>query len=370
MERKTPTQVGLAALFASLLAVCSNVAVGRESPVTTSGIRSDFVCTHDAGPSVVSQDANAQRLFAYARHLDYLYGGRDFKSENVDDFNRISRYYRIASAFGNADATEALRDLQWRLNDNTYDGVISQLRRNRTEEVERLTTLLSQQYPSRGYWFQANRFAQAYNLHEAFILYRKAADLGNAEAQYRLAQYLDVESVVLAKAFGAKAKDIAFALPLYRCAAQQGHGGAMYELAIKQVDNRRYTEAMAGFQQAIMMGENGAAFRLREAFGDKSNWPPSLAMAKDAARYERYEKIRIFLIDERKFAPRVPDLNSIVPLPPAALPEWNGTFLWKNEQLTPSEAPSETLVAQMAKAKRLDARTGLPEAGKPKDMVP
>jgi hypothetical protein len=59
-----------------------------------------------------------------------------------------------------------------------------------------------------------------------------------------------------------------------------------------------------------------------------------------------------------------------VPLPPAALPEWNGTFQWKKEQLTPLEVPSETLVAQMAKDKSLDARTGLPEAGKSKDMVP
>lgn len=33
---------------------------------------------------------------------DYLLEGRDFDSESVDEFNRISRYYRIASAHGNA----------------------------------------------------------------------------------------------------------------------------------------------------------------------------------------------------------------------------------------------------------------------------
>lgn len=247
-------KVILAGLFASLLAACSNVTVGRESPIEASGIRSDFVCTQDTGLSVVPQDSDAQRLFIYARHLEYLHVG-DFNSGSVDEFNRISRYYRIASAYGNADATEALRDLQWRLTDDTYSGVLTQLRRNREEEAERLTTLLTQQYPSRGYLRQANIYAQAWNLPEAFILYRKAADLGNAKAQYRLAQYLDVNSGVLGKAVGAKAKDIAFALPLYRCAAQQGHGGAMYELAIKQADDRRYAEAMAGFQQAVMMGE-------------------------------------------------------------------------------------------------------------------
>lgn len=108
-----------------------------------------------------------------------------------------------------------------------------------------------------------------------------------------------------------------------------------------------------------MEGNAAAAYRLREAFGEGSNSTRSLGVAKDAARYERYEKIRIFLIQEEQFAPRVPDLDRIVPLPPAALPEWNGEFLWKSEQLEPREAPSETLVARMAKAKTLDSRTGL-----------
>ncbi|MBI6721947.1 DUF6396 domain-containing protein [Pseudomonas syringae] len=357
-------KVILAGLFVSLLAAWSDVTVGRESPIEASGIRSDFVCTQDTGLSVVPQNSDAQGLFLYARHLEYLHEG-DFNSGSVDEFNRISRYYRIASAYGNADATEALRALQWRLIDDSYDGVVTQLRRNREREAERLTTLLTQQYPSRGYLLQASIYAQAWNLTGAFILYRKAADLGNAQAQYRLAQYLDVNSIAMAKAFGAKAKDIAFALPLYRCAAQQGHGGAMYELAIKQAKDRRYPEAMAGFQQAAMMGEAAAAFRLREAFGEQANGPLSLGRESDAARYERYEKIRIFLIDEQNFAPRVPDLNQIVPLPPAALPEWDGTFLWKPEQHAPRETPSETLMAHMAKAKGLDPLTGLPKDAAP-----
>ncbi|WP_324739626.1 SEL1-like repeat protein [Pseudomonas veronii] len=352
---------GLAALFASLLAVCSNTAVGRESPLEASGVRSDFVCTHDVSP--FPQNTDAQRLFDYARHLDYLLKrrvkGRDFGSESVDELNRISRYYRIASAHGNAKATEALHYLQWRLTDTTYDGVPTRLRRNREEETKRLRELLTQQSPSRGYWLQAGMFRQAWNLREALVLFRKAADMGDAESQFLLAEYLDVDSIIGPAAFGAKAKDKAFALPLYRCAAQQGHGGAMYELAIKQIDERRYAEAMAGFQQAVMEGNAAAAYRLREAFGEGSNSTRSLGVAKDAARYERYEKIRIFLIQEEQFAPRVPDLDRIVPLPPAALPEWNGEFLWKSEQLEPREAPSETLVARMAKAKTLDSRTGL-----------
>ncbi|MEE4619676.1 DUF6396 domain-containing protein [Pseudomonas alliivorans] len=357
-------KVMLAGLFASLLAAWSNVSIARESPIEASGIRSDFVCTQDAGVSVGPQNSDAQRLFLYARHLEYLHEG-DFDRGSIDEFNRISRYYRIASAYGNADATEALRALQWKLIDDSYDGVVTQLRRNREKEAERLTTLLTQQYPSRGYLLQANIYAQAWNLTDAFILYRKAADLGNAQAQYRLAQYLDVHSTAMAKAFGANAKDIAFALPLYRCAAQQGHGSAMYQLAIKQAEDRRYPEAITGLQQAAMMGETAAAFRLREAFGEQANGPLSLGMKSDAARYERYEKIRSFLIHEQNFAPRVPDVNQIVPLPPAALPEWDGAFLWKKEQNASRETPSETLIAHMAKAKGLDPMTGLSKDAAP-----
>ncbi|MDU8359280.1 DUF6396 domain-containing protein [Pseudomonas syringae group sp. J309-1] len=349
-----------AGLFASLLAIWSNVTVGKESPIEASGIRRDFVCTQDTGPSVVPQDSDAQRLFLYAHHLEYMREG-DFNSASLDEFNRISRYYRIASAYGNADATEALRSLQWKLIDDSYDGVVTELRRNRQKETERLATLLTQQYPSRGYLLQAAMYAQEWNLTEALTLYRKAADLGNAQAQHRLAEYLDVNSIAMSKAFGAKAKDIAFALPLYRCAAQQGHGGAMYALAIKQARDRHYAEAMAGFQQAVMMGETAAAARLVDAFNEKASGPETLGMKSDAARYERYEKIRIFLIDEQNFDPRVPDLNQIVPLPPAALPEWDGTFQWKKEQLAPQEAPSETLMGKMAKAKGLDPQTGLPK---------
>ncbi len=360
----TPMKVILAGLCASLIAAWSNVSVGRESPIEASGIRTDFVCTQDKGPSVVPQDSDAQRLFLYARHLESLHEG-DFITGNVDEINRLSRYYRIASAYGNADATEALRALQWRLIDDSYDGVVTEFRRNRQKESDRLTTVLTQQYPSRGYLLQTSMYEQIWNLTEAFILYRKAADLGNAQAQYRLAQYLDVNSIAGAKAFGAKAKDIAFALPLYRCAAQQGHGGAMYELAIKQAADRRYPEAMAELQQAAMMGEAAAAYRLREAFDEKASGPETLGMKSDAARYERYEKIRIFLIDEQNFDPRVPELNQIVPLPPAALPEWDGTFQWKKEQLAPQEAPSETLMGKMAKAKGLDPQTGLPKDAAP-----
>jgi hypothetical protein len=56
-----------------------------------------------------------------------------------------------------------------------------------------------------------------------------------------------------------------------------------------------------------------------------------------------------------------------VPLPPAKLPPWDGTFQCQKEQDTaaPPAKPSEELIAGLAREKHLDPATGLPlEQGK------
>jgi len=51
-----------------------------------------------------------------------------------------------------------------------------------------------------------------------------------------------------------------------------------------------------------------------------------------------------------------------VPLPPAQLPAWDGTFQWQKEQdaAQPPQKPAESLVAKLAREKNLDPATGLP----------
>ncbi|MCA8066412.1 DUF6396 domain-containing protein [Burkholderia sp. AU38729] len=63
--------------------------------------------------------------------------------------------------------------------------------------------------------------------------------------------------------------------------------------------------------------------------------------------------------------PLVPDIDRIVPLPPAKLPPWDGTFQWKKDQhaATPPLKPSDELINKMAKARHLDLATGLPLSG-------
>jgi hypothetical protein len=62
--------------------------------------------------------------------------------------------------------------------------------------------------------------------------------------------------------------------------------------------------------------------------------------------------------------PKVPELDQIVPLPPAKLPKWDGTFQWLKEyqaKVAP-EKPSDELIAKLAKAKGLDPASGMPLA--------
>jgi hypothetical protein len=58
---------------------------------------------------------------------------------------------------------------------------------------------------------------------------------------------------------------------------------------------------------------------------------------------------------------KVPDIDQIVPLPPATLPPWDGTFRWQKEQdaAVPPQKPSDELIERLSKDKNLDPATGL-----------
>jgi hypothetical protein len=87
-------------------------------------------------------------------------------------------------------------------------------------------------------------------------------------------------------------------------------------------------------------------------------------LTNDPERAKRYSQIWKFLNDRDGLNPKVPDIDQIVPLPPAKLPPWDGTFQWQKEQdaAKPPQKPDEQLVQRLAREKNLDAATGLPLA--------
>jgi TPR repeat protein len=186
----------------------------------------------------------------------------------------------------------------------------------------------------------------------ALRYYRKAADEGNAQAQYYVGDKLEPVDVAPA-----------VAIRMYRCAAEQMHGKAAVVLGIILSENREYREALEVLQLGVAGGNESAAWRLSQAF----QYQPAedmyyLGQVEDPERAERYKKISRILSGYSYANPKVPEINDIVPLPPAKLPPWDGKLQWLEERLAnvPPEKPSEALIQRLAKEKLLDPATGRP----------
>lgn len=156
----------------------------------------------------------------------------------------------------------------------------------------------------------------------------------------------------------------AIAREMWRCAAEQGDGAAANKLGVVLTVDRDYSGAVSAFQLAVQAGNAQAAYNLETGFDGPaaSDRIRYLALPKDAERSRRYELIRSFISKNEERNPMVPDIEQIVPLPPAPLPAWDGTFQWEKERAAakPPEKPSNELVNRLARDKHLDPLTGLP----------
>lgn len=91
-----------------------------------------------------------------------------------------------------------------------------------------------------------------------------------------------------------------------------------------------------------------------EAYLGQTQVDPELA--------RRYEAIGKILSDYDYRDPKVPEIDAIVPQPPAKLPPWDGKLQWLENHkanVLPT-IPSEQRIAEMAKAKGLDPKTCRP----------
>ncbi|WP_236064736.1 DUF6396 domain-containing protein [Klebsiella pneumoniae] len=126
----------------------------------------------------------------------------------------------------------------------------------------------------------------------------------------------------------------------------------------------KYREAVEAFQLGVAAGDGSSARFLANGF----NGPiPSdelyyLAQQPDPERARRYKVISKILSNYSYASPVIPEINDIVPLPPAPLPEWDGKLKWLEEREAniPPPAPDATLIEKLAKAKQLNPATGRP----------
>ena len=339
-------------LSSLLLAACDNGSVPTHSPQDTSlnplteiKAKLAFTCAHEQIPV---PSAETDELFQYAR---WLQKNNLLKQDKTVDAE-IERLYRIAAENGNY---KAIINLQ--------NGAMRGHFMLRSADHLRLSQQLIDAHVATGYYFVSlflknGSAGLKQDTAMALRYLRKAADHGSAQAQFEVGEKLAPIDI---------APDVA--RQMHRCAAEQGHGDAAVDLGIDLKYEGRYQEAVEIIQMGVKAGSESAAGRLEEAFRGP---PPTdtlyyLDQQKDLERAERYEAIWSVLADYSYADPKVPEINEILPLPPAKLPAWDGKLQWLEARLAnvPPKKPSEALIQQLAKAKVLEPATGKPMPGSP-----
>jgi len=328
--------------LALALCACSN----KDNPMITqadmSAVRAKlaFTCVHEAD-HLPPLDPQADALFKYALSLE--------KQDGPKDYNSAARHYRIAAAYGHYKAN---RNLQLLVSEG-----FAQSPHAPNETINLVEQLIAAGIPG-GYYDMGHYLELGYGVRKddskARVYFRKAADMGSPEAQYYVGDLLSPRD---------RAPDIS--RKMMQCATDQGYGKAASYLGIDLKTNKLYPESAEAFQKGAKAGDEQSARFLANGFDtNSSDVLYSLALRSDPERSRRYKLITKFLGDNDGLNPKVPDIDQIVPLPPAKLPPWDGTFQWQREQdaATPPQKPDEKLVERLAREKNLDPATGLPLA--------
>ncbi|WP_437128516.1 SEL1-like repeat protein [Pseudomonas alvandae] len=314
-------------------------------PLTEIEAKLAFTCKHETIPA---PSAESDVLFQYAR---WLQKNNQLKQDKTVDLE-IERLYRIASENGH-----------FKANINLQNGAM----RGRFElsgaQHLRMSQQLIEADVATGYYFVGIFLQQgSAGLHEdadmSLRYFRKAADEGNAQAQYLVGDKLAPSDI---------APDVA--RQMRRCAAEQGNGKAAQALGINLKNKDQYQQAIEAFQLGVAAGDSASASFLYKSFsGPKpDNRLHYLGQQEDLERVERYKTIWRILANYSYANPTVPEINEILPLPPAKLPEWDGKLQWLEARLAnvPPQKPSEALISELAEAKGLEPATGKPTPSSP-----
>ena len=322
----------------------------------------EFTCKKEVQPPLSEE---TQQLYNYALYHDLHNMWTGDKGDEV--WNGLARYYRIAAANGDYKANVRL---QYLLNTGRISTDMPQT------EVHNLNEELTKQLPATAYYNLYGYLDVGYGVRTEkdgkYAYLRKAADLGSREAQYTVAEMLaDIEDEEETKeAFKYR---LNLVKQLWACASEQGLGEASINLGISLQSDKKYSEAVKVFYQGVKNGDAMSASTLRGGFSQqttKDNRLDFLDLAPDEERSRRYDIIWNYLAKYDYLQPKVPDLDEIVPLPPAKLPKWDGKIAfqrWYEGEAPPK--PSEALMQKLANQAGLRVDTGLDlETGLPREV--
>ena len=322
----------------------------------------EFTCKKEERPPLSEE---TQQLYNYALYHDLHNMWTGDKGDEV--WNSLVRYYRIAAANGDYKANVRL---QYLLNTGRISTDMPQT------EVHNLNEELAKQLPATAYYNLYGYLDEDYGVRTEeggkYAYLRKAADLGSREAQYTVAEILsDIEDESETEEAFKYRMDIA--RQLWSCSSEQGMTDASKTLAFNLKYHKKYSDALKIFHQGVKNGSAVSASVLRDGFSGKTSKDSLdfLDLAPDEERSRRYNIIWNYLTDNDYLHPKVPDLDEIVPLPPAKLPEWDGKIAfqrWYEGEAPPK--PSEALMQKLANQaglrvdNGLDLETNLPKSVK------
>ena len=304
-----------------------------------------FTCQHEVIPQA---SADSDVLFQYARWLQK--NNQLMQDPNTD--LEIARLYRIAAENGHVKA-----------NINLQNGSLRGKFRLQGHELLRFSQELMDADVATGYYFVSvflkHGIADLKQDIEMSLRYlRKAADVGSAQAQYEIGDALAPSD---------RAPDVS--RQMRRCAAEQGQGHAARALGVDLKYTKQYEDALEAFQLGVAAGDETSASFLQKGFRgpDPTNELHYLELAEDLERADRYKTIWRILARYSYAHPKVPEINEIIPLPPAKLPPWDGKLQWleAREANVPPEKPSPELIRRLTEDLKLDPATGRPWSQSP-----
>jgi len=322
-----------------MLSGCNKEDGTRDVPdlqAVTENLKFNCVYETDKLPALMPE---SDQLYKYGLYLQLKAGSKDF--------DEVARYYRIAAAHGHYKASTNLQAIISRGQAFSPDSWV--------ETLDLVEDLIERGIPG-GYYdmghYLDRGFGVVHDPDKAKAYYRRSADLGNPEAQYFVAELLGR---------GPGASDVILAMRT--CAMQQGHGEAALAVGLIKKISKDYSGAVLALQQAVKNGNGSAARFLGGGFVTTSPKEELryMALAPDPERARRYKLIDEFLDRYENLGAKVPDIDQIVPLPPAKLPAWDETFQWKKDRdaAVPPARPSDELMRRLSEEKGLDPATGL-----------
>jgi TPR repeat protein len=274
--------------------------------------RADFVCKHEAdiNPPISKE---AEVLFQQALMLD-----------NHELWPQQRNYPKVATLY-----EQAMKLGHWKAQFNLAGLYLRGIGVPQDIEKAILLTedLMKRDVPAAwenmGAYYMGGVGSLEQDATVAYAFWQTAADMGSMAAQTYIGAKLLAASDQPPEAWANRN----VGMKMLACAYAQGDGRASYELGMDytilgQEDKTKKLPALQYFHQAVKWGSAKAAIALSADF-DRGPSPVSSVVAEvDKSRSERYGVLADAL--ERNPDLRFPNLDKVLPLPPAKLPMWDG----------------------------------------------